>query len=48
MNILNCGPSKACDLPDLAIALFLLVKGVNSSTNRSLLVLIRFVILKNG
>jgi hypothetical protein len=46
-NILNCGPGKACDLPDLAIALSLPAKGANGGTNGSLLVLIRFVILKN-
>jgi len=46
-NILNYRPSKAYNLPNLAIALSLLAKGVNSRTNRSLLVLIRFVILKN-
>ena len=46
-NILNYGPSKACDLPNLAIALSLPAKGANSRTNGSLLVLIRFVILKS-
>jgi hypothetical protein len=34
-NILNYRPSKAYDLPNLAIALSLLVKGANSRTNRS-------------
>jgi hypothetical protein len=47
-NILNYGPGKACDLPDLAIALPLPAKCANGSTNGSSLVLIRLVILKNG
>ena len=46
-NMLNCGPRKACNLPDLAIALSLPAKGANSSTNGSSLVLIRLVLLKN-
>jgi hypothetical protein len=46
-NMLNYGPSKACDLPDLAIAFPLPAKGANGSTNGSSPVLIRLVLLKN-
>ena len=46
-NILNYRPSKACDLPDLAIAFPLPAKGANGSTNGSSLVLMRLVLLKN-
>jgi hypothetical protein len=47
-NMLNCGPGKACGLPDLAIALPLPAERANGSTNRSSPVLIRLVVLKNG
>jgi hypothetical protein len=47
-NMLNCGPGKACSLPDLAIALPLPAERANGSTNRSSPVLIGLVVLKNG
>jgi hypothetical protein len=46
-NMLNCGPGKVCDLPDLAVDFPLPAKGANGSTNGSSLVLIRLVLLKN-
>jgi hypothetical protein len=46
-NILNCGPRKAYNLPDLAIAFTLPAEGADSRANRSFLVLIRLVLLKN-
>jgi hypothetical protein len=46
-NILNYRPDKVYNLPNLVIDFPLLVKGANSSTNRSTLVLIRLVFLKN-
>ena len=46
-NILNYRPRKAYNLPDLAIAFPLLVKGADSRVNGSFLVLIRLVLLKN-
>ena len=46
-NILNYRPRKAYNLPDLAIAFALLAEGADSRANRSFLVLIRLVLLKN-
>ena len=46
-NILNYGPRKAYNLPDLAIAFALPAEGADSGVNRSFLVLIRLVLLKN-
>jgi len=46
-NILNYGPRKAYNLPDLAIAFPLLAEGVDSRANRGFLVLIGLVLLKN-
>jgi hypothetical protein len=46
-NVLNYGPRKACNLPDLAIAFALPAEGADGRANRSFLVLIRLVLLKN-
>jgi len=35
-NILNCGPGKACSLPDLAIAFPLPTEGADSTSYRDL------------
>jgi len=46
-NILNYRLRKAYNLPNLAIAFALLVEGVDNRANKSFLVLIRLVLLKN-
>jgi hypothetical protein len=46
-NILNYRPRKAYNFPDLAIAFTLLAEGADSRANRSFLVLIKLVLLKN-
>ena len=46
-NMLNCGPRKACNLPDLAIAFPLPAEGADSRANGGFLVLIGLVLLKN-
>jgi len=46
-NMLNYGPGKVYDLPDLAIAFPLPAEGADSSTNGSSPVLIRLVLLRN-
>ena len=46
-NMLNYGPRKAYNLPDLAIAFPLLAEGADGRANGSFPVLIRLVLLKN-
>ena len=46
-NILNYGPRKVYNLPDLAIAFPLLAEGADGRANGGFLVLIGLVLLKN-